>query len=139
MTKNDFTRIIHEHKFIKEQLLNEGDKVKIDIEKIKSEDWDKKSKKYKDFIESCSQKIFTVEFDRFRKENNLKDKQIMVCLKEDKTNPKWLFYSGDLILIKRNNIDIEKEEKEKREKEIDKICKDIFKENKELIKKYQEQ
>lgn len=140
MTVKDFNRVVNEHKFQKEQLLNFGDKVKINVEKIKSEiDWNKKSKEYKNFVEKHKECVFTVEYDELRKKNNSKDKNIMVCLLEDETKPKWLFYSGDLILIERNNVDYKKIEKEERQKEIDSICEKIFKENRELIKRYQEQ
>ena len=39
--------------------------------------------------------VFTVEYDE-----KYKNKPSLVCLKEDTTDPKWLFWVGDLIEVK---------------------------------------
>lgn len=76
----------------------EGEKVKINYEQIKSsKDWDKLSLRYKEFVETHKDEIFTVEFDPVKKELNAKTKDLLVQLEEDETRPKWLFQARDLI------------------------------------------
>ena len=76
----------------------EGEKVKIDVERIKSyPDWREMRKDYREWIESHEGEVFTVEFDPSKKENNSMETNIFVQLKEDTTEPKWLFWAGDLI------------------------------------------
>lgn len=90
-------------------MLWEGAKVKLDTVWIRlSPDWyeNKYRKEYKDWILANKDKEFTVVFDESRKQisaNNTIRKDplfdTIVCLAEDETNPKWIFYAGDLILI----------------------------------------
>lgn len=76
----------------------EGEKVKINYERIKnSKDWEKLRKEYKDFVESHKDDVFTVEFDPVKKALKAKTVDLLVQLKEDTTNPKWLFQARDLI------------------------------------------
>jgi hypothetical protein len=73
----------------------EGTKVKINVIKIERRpDYKKLSDKYKTFIKENRGKIFTVEYDEDKK-----DKPKLVCLKEDPTPIKWLFWVGDLIVV----------------------------------------
>ena len=78
--------------------LEEGTKVKLNWELIKRHpDWKIQRKDYKEWVEAHKDEVFTVEWDENRKKNNTSDKKFLVCLKEDETNPKWLFYSSTLI------------------------------------------
>lgn len=102
MAKKDKTlaKILQQNKELNEQHVScfEGEKVKINYEQIKnSKDWDKLNLKYKEFIETHKDEIFTVEFDPIKKELNAKTKDLLVQLKEDETKPKWLFQARDLI------------------------------------------
>lgn len=78
--------------------LEEGTKVKLNWELIKRHpDWKIQRKDYKEWVEAHKDEVFTVEWDENRKRNDTSDKKFLVCLKEDETNPKWLFYSSTLI------------------------------------------
>ena len=78
--------------------LEEGTKVKLNWELIKRHpDWKIQRKDYKEWVEAHKDEVFTVEWDKNRKQNDTSDKKFLVCLKEDETNPKWLFYSSTLI------------------------------------------
>ena len=80
----------------------EGTKVKIDVEKLQKEKtYNKRNVKWREFIENNKDTIFTVEYDRDKKDNPK-----MVCLKEDTSPVKWLFFVGDLIVIKEVKEDI---------------------------------
>jgi hypothetical protein len=74
----------------------EGTKVRLNYENITSEpDYQKKVKRYRDFIEENKDKIFTVQYDK-----KYKDTPILVVLKEDESRVKWLFhYEYDLIVV----------------------------------------
>ena len=75
--------------------LKEGQKVKLKYDYIKSRtNYLTKTKEYKDFIENNKDKTFTVEYD-----SNHKNKPNLVCLKEDTTVPKWLFWSEFLEVV----------------------------------------
>lgn len=90
----------------------EGAKVKLDTVWMRiSPDWEKNKlrKEYKDWVLAHKDDVFTVVFDpkrkEQRKENYIRTKNdpnfdIMVCLEEDTTEPKWYFFAGDLILQK---------------------------------------
>lgn len=72
-----------------------SDKVKINLKEIKSSKTYKHlSQKYKDFVKDHVEDIFTVELDE-----NFPTGHI-VSLKEDATEPKWLFFIGNLIKVK---------------------------------------
>ena len=80
----------------------EGTKVKIDVEKLQKEKtYNKRNVKWKEFIENNKDTVFTVEYDE-----NKKDNPKMVCLKEDTSPVKWLFFIGDLIVIKEVKEDM---------------------------------
>lgn len=79
--------------------LFEGVKVKLNYKEITAHpDWQKINPKLKAFVEENKDNVFTVEYDLKKKESNSKDKDILVCLKEDTNEPKWLFYTSDLII-----------------------------------------
>jgi len=90
--------------------LYEGTKVKINYEEMTSHpDWPKLNPRLRDFVESHKDDIYTVEYDPVKKNNNAPDKRSMVCLKEDETNPKWLFFASDLIIADQTGAHIIKE------------------------------
>lgn len=75
--------------------LSEGEKVKIDYEKIVSEpNYENKLETYKSTIESLKDKECTVVYDKKYTKNPL-----LVCLEEDEKEIKTLFYVKDLIKI----------------------------------------
>lgn len=66
----------------------EDDKVKLDVEKIKRrKDYKKLNPRYKEFVESNADTLFTVHLER----------ETLISLKEQ---PEWLFWSGSLIKVK---------------------------------------
>lgn len=68
----------------------EDDKVKLDVEKIKGrKDYRKMNPKYKEFVESNADTVFTVHLER----------ETLISLKEQ---PEWLFWSGSLIKVKED-------------------------------------
>lgn len=104
----------------------EGQKVKLNYSRIKSEkDYKKKRKSYKDFIEKNKNQIFTVEYDEYHQDGNL------VCLKEDVTNPKWLFSKYDLIVLNKNleNIDTRTDIEKKIDTETQKLLQEVKENN----------
>lgn len=79
-------------------VLPEGINVKLDIDNIKSHpDYEKLTEKYRNWVEENKDKTFTVEYDYNKKSN-----PITVCLKEDESDPKWLFWVGDLKVVEDN-------------------------------------
>lgn len=79
------------------QTIPNGTKVKLRVDRIRSHpDYNKNidynKQRYHDFIDSYDGKIFTSELNP--------DKKDLVCLKEDPTRPKWLFWTGDLEVVK---------------------------------------
>ncbi len=74
--------------------LQEGDKVKLNISRIKSrKDYSRLQPEYKEFIEKNEDSVFTVHI--YKKRGN--DFAFLVELTE---NPKWLFIESDLIKVK---------------------------------------
>lgn len=73
----------------------EGTRVKLNIKRIMEHpDYNKLTDDYRKFVESNQDTIFTVEYDKFRK-----NPSTLVCLKEDPTPLKWLFWTGNLIQV----------------------------------------
>ena len=71
-------------------MYNDGDKVKINYQQITGrKDWKRKLSNYKQFVKDNKDKIFTI----------VKDSKYnaFVTLQEDTTDPKWMFWVGDLI------------------------------------------
>lgn len=72
---------------------SEGDKVKLNIEEIKSAtDWKRKNPAYREWCEAHAEQELTVIYDR-----DHTDRPELVCLEEDTTEPKWLFSVIELI------------------------------------------
>lgn len=93
---------VHISEILKKYILNdsllitEGTKVKLNYKRIVSrEDYEKSLPKYKEFIEKYKDKVFTVEYDKIKTTGT----NYWVCLKEDESPIKWLFYINDLIPI----------------------------------------
>jgi len=80
----------------KEKYVEDGDQVKLNIEKIMSApDWDKLNPNFKDFCLNHSEDVFTVEYiPKFG------DRPSIVRLREDDSSPNWYFYTGDLTILK---------------------------------------
>lgn len=75
----------------------EGTKVKLNVEAItNSKIFHEYREEFKQFIIDNRNKTFTIEYDKVQKQPH----NLFVCLKEDPTPLKWLFYVGDLIPIK---------------------------------------
>lgn len=80
-------------------IFDEGDKVKLNTSRIKSHpDYSKNidfnKQNYHNFIDANDGKVFTVEYDPKHTNN-----PTLFCLKEDETDPKWLWWTGDLIKV----------------------------------------
>ena len=90
--------------------LYEGTKVQINYDEIVSHpDWEKMNPKYKNFVETHKDGVYTVEYDATKKANNSSDKASLVCLAEDENSPKWLFFASDLIIADQTGAHIIKE------------------------------
>ena len=84
---------------IREERLREGQKVKLNYKKMISHpDWNKNLDEnktcYHNWVELHKDDIFTIEYDENHQDG------ILVCFEEDTTEPKWLFYEGDLVEVK---------------------------------------
>jgi hypothetical protein len=80
--------------------LEEGTTVKLNYDLMsRHPDWKIQRDEFKDWVTAHKDEYFTVEWDERRKAENSKDKKIMVCLKEDDTNPKWLFHTDTLMTV----------------------------------------
>lgn len=78
------------------ETIPEGTKVKLDLDRIKSHlGYKGLTEKYRNWVETNVDKVFTVEYDKGKKVN-----PVTVCLKEDESQPKWLFWVGDLEVVK---------------------------------------
>jgi hypothetical protein len=74
----------------------EGTKVKLNVKQITSHpDWERLQDSYKQFVQDNADAEFTVEYDERHKDN-----PVLVCLKEDTTPAKWLWWVGDLEVTK---------------------------------------
>lgn len=72
--------------------ISEGDTVKINYERIMSQpDYPHMISEYKKFIDANKDVEFTAELDETTTFKNT------FCLKEDVSDPKWLFWCDDLI------------------------------------------
>lgn len=99
--------------------LNEGDKVKLNYERITSyPNYAVVMRRiYQAFVEDNKDRIFTVEYDPIKKELNSPNVKYLVQLAEDESRPKFLFNSTDLIIVERAAV---KEEKTELQQYIDK-------------------
>ena len=88
--------------------LEEGAVVKLNYDLMsRHPDWKVQRDDFKEWVTAHKDEYFTVEWDERRKAENSNDKKIMVCLKEDDTNPKWLFHTDTLIPIATATIKLE--------------------------------
>ena len=77
----------------KAQTIEEGDKIRLNIEAIKSrKNYDRMSPAYKEFVEAAGDTVFTAHVERAN----------MISLAEE---PRWLFWSGDLIKVSDDKTD----------------------------------
>ena len=77
--------------------LEEGTIVKLHWALIKRHpDWKIQRKDYKEWVEAHKDEVFTVEWDENRKKNDTSDNKFLLCLNEDETDPKCLFYSSTI-------------------------------------------
>lgn len=75
------------------QLIQEGEKVKLDVKKITSRpDWQKMTERYRSFVMDNTNTVFTVKY-----EERYGDKPSLVTFAEDST---WLWWVGDLVTLK---------------------------------------
>jgi hypothetical protein len=74
----------------------EGEKVRLNMKSILADkDYEKKQDKWKQFVQDNKDTIFTVEWDAKHRDN-----PVLVCLKEDPSPVKWLWWVGDLEVVK---------------------------------------
>lgn len=81
-------------------IVPEGAKVKLNYDSIVNDpNYPRKVQGYKDFVENNKDKVFTVEYDE-----KYKNKPLLVMLKEDTNEVKWLWHSKyDLITVEDDN------------------------------------
>jgi hypothetical protein len=80
------------------ECLLEGDRVKLDVEKIKAhKSWNTYNPNYRQFVEDNADRIFTVKYD-----DKHKDKPNMVTFAEDDSKENWLWYDGHLLVEDKN-------------------------------------
>ncbi|MEI6296234.1 MAG: hypothetical protein WCO84_01130 [bacterium] len=87
-------KTVMDRTLIKDGIFSDGDKVFVKVDEIVSRNPESLTQKYLEFIEDCRGKKFTVEIDKTYKNGT------MISLKEDKNEPKYLFWQGDLELVK---------------------------------------
>jgi hypothetical protein len=87
--------IAAQEKFRMGEPIPEGTKVKLNIKSLLSDvDYERKTPKYKKFIEDHTDEVFTVEYIP-----ELTDRPTVVCLKEDPSEVKWTWWVGDLEIV----------------------------------------
>lgn len=88
--------------------LEEGTRVKINYEFcIRHPEWANQDEDFKAWVEEHKDEIFTVEYDNERVPQNSVGYKVNVCLKEDTTEPKWLFHAATLTPIPTCTVDLE--------------------------------
>lgn len=76
----------------KPQDFNEGDKIRLNIKEIKArKNYNRMSKMYKEFVDSAGETVYTAHIERTN----------LISLAEE---PRWLFWSGDLIKVSNNEV-----------------------------------
>lgn len=83
------------------KFLKEGDIVKLNVPQMMSRpewktDVDQNKARFQAWVLAHRDEVLTVEYDK----NHTKDPAI-VCVREDETNPKWMFWEGDLDVVER--------------------------------------
>lgn len=78
----------------KPQEIPERQKVRLNYSKITGrKDYPRMQDRYRVFVEEHQNDVFTVEYDKTRKDNTF------VCLAEDPGEVKWLWWAGDLEVV----------------------------------------
>ena len=86
-----FEKFMDVYKVLKDyEEIPEGVKVKIDRKKL--EEKQSVSPQFQQWLDENSDRTFTVTYETASTNKHF------VCLKEDKTEPKWLFWEGSLII-----------------------------------------
>lgn len=81
----------------KQQDIREGEKVKLNVDLIKArKQYSRMATKYKEFVEQNRDAVLTAHVE---KEN-------LISMVEE---PRWLFWSGDLIKLEENGEDVDDE------------------------------
>lgn len=93
--------------------LEEGTPVKLNYDMMKRHpDWKIQRDDFKEWVEAHKDDVFTVEYDEKRKASNSRDMKYNVCLAEDTTEPKWLFYTSTLIPMATATIKLDGQDNE---------------------------
>jgi hypothetical protein len=81
-------------------VIAEGTKVKLNYDSIVNDpNYPNKVQAHRDFVENNKDTVFTVEYDE-----KYKNKPLLVMLKEDTNEVKWLWHSKyDLIVVEEDN------------------------------------
>lgn len=83
----------------KDDVVLEGDKVRLNYDKITNQpNYESFLDTYKDIVEKLKDKVCTVVYD-----SKYKNDPVLVCLEEDPTPTKFLFFVGDLIKEESTN------------------------------------
>jgi len=96
----DLTKVMtkafdNEPQFRTKECLFEGDKVKLNIDKILAyPDWESRQEQYRDFVMDNVDTVFTVQYDE-----KYQSKPAVVKLLEDKSEQQWLFSDVDLLVL----------------------------------------
>lgn len=94
LTRKMASKIVKEYIKQKNSIPN-GTQVKLNLSAIqKDPNYQRKSDKWKAWIEQHKEEIFTVEYDP-----KFGDQPKVVTLKEDTSDPKWLWFIGDLDVL----------------------------------------
>lgn len=94
LTRKMTSKIVKEYIKQKNGIPN-GTQVKLNLSTIqKDPNYQRKSDKWKAWIEQHKEEIFTVEYDP-----KFGDQPKVVTLKEDTSDPKWLWFIGDLDVL----------------------------------------
>lgn len=76
----------------------EGDRVRLNVKSIQEHpDYPNMNPMYKQWVGNNKDKEFTVEYDEKQDDN-----PTLVCLKEDTTDPKWLWWVGNLEKVRED-------------------------------------
>ena len=82
----------------KPQDFEEGDQIRLNVEAIKArKNYERMSTMYKEFVEASGDTVFTAHVERAN----------MISLSEE---PKWLFWSGDLIKLVETEVATDEQE-----------------------------
>lgn len=94
LTRKMTSKIVKEYIKQKNGIPN-GTQVKLNLSTIqKDPNYQRKSDKWKEWIEEHKEEIFTVEYDP-----KFGEQPKVVTLKEDTSDPKWLWFIGDLDVL----------------------------------------